>query len=61
MSGISEESNIFAVNIIRIKRMKTYNEVKGMLALLCIILLCGSCSSRVQEDLVMLVGTYTDV
>lgn len=43
------------------KRMKTYNEVKGMLALLCIILLCGSCSSRVQEDLVMLVGTYTDV
>ena len=60
MSGIWGESNIFAVNLISIKNMKTYNEVKGMLALLCIILLCGSCSSRVQEDLVMLVGTYTD-
>jgi 6-phosphogluconolactonase (cycloisomerase 2 family) len=40
--------------------MKTYNKLKGILALLCIILLFGSCSGRVQEDLVMLVGTYTD-
>ena len=37
-----------------------YNEVKGMLALICMMLLCSSCSTHMQEDLVMLVGTYTD-